>query len=694
MRLVFLFLSLLLSLPIDAQTFNGTGGQIPDNGSTAIDFPLTVSGLSQSTLNGTLGLVSVCINITHPYVGDLEVSLVSPGGVSIFLVAGVGGSGNNFTNTCFNQSASNNIGTGNPPFTGTWKPMNSLGYINNGQASNGVWKLHIFDNAAPDQGTLLNWNITFGASAPTVTPFTTSNLPIVVINTSNQSIPDDPKISATMGIVYNGVGTLNHTTDPFNNYNGKIGIEVRGSSSAGFPKKSFGFETWTANSDDTGVVLLGMPKESDWILSANYSDKSLFNNAIAYRLFNLFGGYAPRTRYVELLLNGQYQGVYVLMEKIKRDSNRVDVSKLSANDTSGSAMTGGYILKIDKSTGAGGAGFTSSHLPLSSSNGQTILFQYEYPSDVDIHAKQKAYIKKYVDSFENALKNISLYDVNNGWRKFADENSFIRYFILNEVAKNVDGYRLSTFLYKSKDTKGNKLAIGPPWDYDIAFGNANYCGGNRDTGWAWQFGNVCDGDGYQVPFWWQKFTQDTLFKDKLKCAYKSLRTTSLDTVKLFGWVDSMATFLNAAQVRNFEKWSILGVSVWPNPTPIPTTYAGEISELKSFLRKRIAWLDTHIPGTCYPFLSVPEVSGRLDISVYPNPFSNDLTVRFNNPRRQSVVLQLMSADGKLIFSERKEVSAGMNSQSVLPAGSSLSPGIYILRLRTEDEYRTIKVIRQ
>jgi subtilisin-like proprotein convertase family protein len=694
MRLSLSFSLLLLSLQLNAQTFTGTGGLIPDNAATSIDFSLPVSGLSPATLSSSFGLVSVCINITHSYVGDLEISLVSPGGTSVILASGVGGSGANFTNTCFSQTAPTNIATGSAPFTGSWIPMGNLGYFNNGQAGNGTWKLHIFDNATPDQGTLLNWSITFGNSAPTVTPFTTSNLPLVIINTTNQQIPDDPKLTASMGVVYNGVGAINHTTDPFNNYNGKIGIEKRGSSSQGFPKKSYGFETWTATGNDTAVSLLGVPKESDWILSANYTDKSFFNNVLAYRLFNQFGSYAPRTKYVELVLNGQYQGIYVLMEKIKRDSNRVDVSKLTPADTAGSPLTGGYILKIDKFTGSGGGNFASSYAPLVSSGGQQIRFQYEYPSDVDIVTKQKTYIKKFVDSFESALKNFSLYDTTIGWRRYADENSFIRYFILNEVAKNVDGYRLSTYLYKTKDTKGNKLFVGPPWDYDIAFGNANYCGGNVDTGWAWQFGSVCPNDGAQVPFWWQRLMQDTLFKGKLKCAYSKFRSTSLDTTKLFGYIDSTVTFLNAAQVRNFQTWPILGAAVWPNPTPVPITYAGEILELKTFLKKRIAWLDTHIPGTCYPFLSVPETASANTVSVYPNPFTSELSLKMVSSRKQLVVIQLFSAEGKLVYSAEKNLSIGQSSFSIRAADNILSPGIYILQVRTEQESKTFKLVRE
>ncbi|RYY25806.1 MAG: T9SS type A sorting domain-containing protein [Chitinophagaceae bacterium] len=693
MRCYLLALLLLAAPNLYSQTFAGPGGTIPDDGVTAVDFPVNIAGVTPAAMNATHGVVSVCINVTHTWVSDLTVSLIAPDGTQVLLAGGVGGSDNNFTNTCFNQGATSSIASGAAPFTGTWKPMGNLGYLNNGQNANGTWKLHIMDNVAQDQGTVLNWNITFGNNAPTVAPFTSSSLPIVVINTANQSIPDDPKITATMGIVYNGPGMLNQTAGPFNNYNGKIGIELRGSSSQQFPKKSFGLETRTAAGADTNVSLLMMPKESDWILSASYSDKSLLNNVLAYKLSNAFGQYAPRTRFVELVLNGQYQGIYILMEKIKRDSNRVDIAKLTSADTVGSALTGGYILKIDKTTGSGGDGFLSAHLPVVNNNGQTILFQYEYPAGDEIHVKQKQYIKRFVDSFENALKTKPLYDTVNGWRHYANENSFIHYLLLNEISRNVDGYRISTYLFKEKDTKSGKLHVGPPWDYDIAFANADYCDGNLDTGWAFNFGSVCANDNLQIPFWWNRLMQDTLFKNRLQCAYTDLRNTSLDTTVLFGWIDSTRNALSVPASRNFDTWPILGAYVWPNPSPVPASYAGEINELKSWLRKRISWLDGNIPGICWPpTVSVDEVTEPVAVKVFPNPFENSLNVQFALPGKYT--LELMSLEGRAVWTGQVTTNGLNGTYQSGNMFTNMSPGVYLLKISGNSSTKVFRLIKK
>ena len=234
--------------------------------------------------------------------------------------------------------------------------------------------------------------------------FTSSNLPIVVINTNSQTIVDDPKITADMGIIYNGPGVRNNLTDPLNNYNGKIGIEIRGSSSQSFPKKQYGLELLDNNGATIDASLLGMPKKDDWILFAPYNDKSLMRDVLAYRLAHDLGRYASRFRYCELVLNGQYQGIYVLLEKIKRDKNRVNIDKLDPIEVTGDNLTGGYIFKIDKSSGSGGDGWISTHTPPNRSGDQTIFFQYEYPKEENIVPEQKQYIQNYVASFENALK--------------------------------------------------------------------------------------------------------------------------------------------------------------------------------------------------------------------------------------------------------------------------------------------------
>ena len=179
---------------------------------------------------------------------------------------------------------------------------------------------------------------------------------------------------------------LNAVADPATDYDGWISIEWRGSTSQGFPKKQYGLETQDEQGENNNVSLLGMPAENDWILNAPYSDKSLVRNVLAYDLANALGQYAPRTRFCELFLNDAYQGVYVLIEKIKRDKNRVDLIEMGPGDNSGDALTGGYIFKIDKFTGSGGAGWDSSVEP---PQNVSPYFQYEYPDPTDISPHSK-----------------------------------------------------------------------------------------------------------------------------------------------------------------------------------------------------------------------------------------------------------------------------------------------------------------
>ena len=178
----------------------------------------------------------------------------------------------------------------------------------------------------------------------------------------------------------------------------------------------------------------------------------------------------------------------MLMEKIKRGSNRVNISKLGTSDNSGDAVTGGYLI-IDKDPSA----FTSNYLP-PNAPGKQIRFSNVYPKPDKITPEQNGYIKSYIDSFETALKSTAYQDPQTGVRKFADLSSFIDYFLINELSHNVDGYRLSTFFYKDKKSLGGKLTIGPVWDYDLAFRNADYCNGSNSDTWESQFNNTCPGD--------------------------------------------------------------------------------------------------------------------------------------------------------------------------------------------------------
>ncbi len=666
-------LSLILlgfSIALHAQTFtNSTGGSIPDAG-PIVSFPITVSGLSPSTIDTVYGLETICFSINHTYDSDLHISIQSPDGTIVDLSVANGGGDDNFTNTCLNDSATTSIVIGTAPFTGTFKPQGFIGALNNGQTGNGTWNLLVQDVAAVDTGSVIYWSVTFGNHPAHPFKFTSSNLPIVVINTFNQSIPDEPKIDAHMGIIYNGAGVRNYMTDPFNNYNNKIGIEIRGSSSQSFPQKSYGFETRDASNVQKDTIILGMPTENDWILYAPYDDKTCMRNILTYYIANKMGHYASRTKLCELVINGQYQGIYVMMEKIKRDSSRVNISKLNPGDTTGSQLTGGYIFKIDRTDGDGSF-WTSSY---QSSNGNDINFVYVYPKTTDIETPQKNYIKACVDTFENVLNSSYFADPLIGYRKYADENSFIDYFIVNEASLNVDAYRLSTFLYKNKITHGGKIFAGPVWDYNLAWWNANYCNADLYTGWAYQLNSIC-GSPWEVPFWWDKLLQDPVYASDLQCRWISLRQNVLSIATLNNVIDSIAGYLSEAQVRHFEAWPILGAYTWPNPSPIATDYAGEIANMKSWINDRFTWLDANMPGVC----TVHANSGQLtesSVMIYPNPFNTSTTISFNEEQK-NIVISIKDVFGKEIYSKK------FTGKKLIIDKGEMQAGVYFVQITDE-----------
>ena len=480
---------------------------------------------------------------------------------------------------------------------------------------------------------------------------TSSNLPIIIINTSGQSIPNEPKITADMGIIDNGPGVRNKVTDARNNYNGKIGIEVRGSSSQSFPKKQYGVELRDASGNGISVPLLGMPAEEDWVLFAPYNDKSLMRDVLAYKLGRDMGRYAPRTRFCELILDGQYQGIYVLIEKIKRDNNRVDIARLDPAEISGDDLTGGYIIKIDKESGSGNGGWYSEYFPPNRSGGQRIYYQYDYPKASEISQPQREYIKYFMGTFEAVLSSSTYNDPYNGYSNYIDVDSFIDYFIINEVSKNVDGYRLSTYMYKDKDSNGGKLHMGPIWDYNLGFGNADYCTKGDPEGWVTNFNNLCNQDFWLIPFWWDRLQMDGAYRNKLALRWETLRQNELKTERILTYIDSVASVLNVeAQQRNFQRWPVLNRYVWPNYF-IGPTFQSEVSWLKSWVAQRMEWLDNNMPKA---ITAIEEKnSSNFIFQIFPNPAQHELQVQYTIGLAGTIEIELVDILGRTLFSARE-----------------------------------------
>jgi subtilisin-like proprotein convertase family protein len=571
-----------------SQSFTGFGGSIKDNASRNL-FSVSVSGLP-STIGTSFGLFGVELNITHTYTADLNIFLIAPDNTLIELSSGNGGSGRNYTNCILTNNANTKIASGKAPFKGSFKPEGSLGVINNGQNPNQAWRLVIVDTKPnKDTGKLVSWNLIFSNTPSKLEPFISSSLPLMLINTHGKAIPDEPKISAGMRLI-NNTTLPNKLGDSSKFFNYGITIETRGSSSQSFPKKPYGFTTVLKNLADTNVSLLGLPAEHDWVLNATYNDKSLMRDVLAYELARRTGRYATRYRYCELFINGVYEGIYLLMEKVKRDKNRVDISKLEPKDTVGTALTGGYIVKIDKTTGNNNGGWTDT-FPISPGSPNRVYFQYDYPNGDDMSKKQKDYIASAIYKFETALSSSTFDSPTKGYRQFADVSTFIDLSIINEISKNVDGYRLSTYMYKDRDNKDPRLKMGPVWDFNLAFNNADYNNSSDPAGWEIDLSFGC-------PFWWKRFREDTGYVNSYYCRWNQLRQSTFSLYKINKFLDSTYAYLEEASYRNFQRWPVLGVYIWPNPSPLSYSMREEVDSLKSWIEKRFNWMDGTIAANC------------------------------------------------------------------------------------------------
>jgi len=453
-----------------------------------------------------------------------------------------------------------------------------------------------------------------------------TNLPIIIIDTYGQEIPDEPKINAEMGIIFNGPGEMNHQSDPFNNYDGFVGIEMRGQSSQYYyPKKSYGFETRDEEGENQNVSLLGLPSENDWVLYAPYGDKSMLRNVVTFYMARSMGGYASGTIFCELILNGEYMGVYVLMERIKRDKNRVDIASLNPDEISGDDLTGGYIVRVDKvdpDFQIGPDGWLSAPNP-SFPGAKDILFQYFYPKASDIVQEQRDYIKNYISLAEDVLISPAFSNPDQGYNAWFNTPSFVDHLLLNEISKEVDKYRYSTYFFKDKDSKGGKLFSGPAWDFNLGYANVDYWPpGVNYTGWNYP---VVEPYEWGIMYWWKRLMQDSYFRNLAKTRYHQLRQNELSNERLEGFVDSITTHIHQAQERNYERWPILGTWVWPNYNWENNTYEDEVDFFETWLFNRLEWMDNNFSGVVLNPVAHLTLSGdNLKIELTDDYFSRTI----------------------------------------------------------------------
>jgi hypothetical protein len=400
--------------------------------------------------------------------------------------------------------------------------------------------------------------------------FTDSNLPIIIIETENSAtIPDEPKILGTMKIIQRPNGDRNYVTDANNDdfldYSGTIGIETRGSSSQTLPKKPYGFDTLEEDGiEDKSVKLLGMPKENDWILNSFAFDDSMMRDYISYEMTRKMGQYAVNLRYCEVVLNGEYIGLYALSEKIKRDGDRVDIAKLDDDENAFPQITGGYLMQTDRSSDEDPNAWYN--------NGAGYI--HEKPNSDDITAAQSSYIETVFRALDANAGNA---DIKTGYPSVIDVPSFVDYMLIAEVASNVDAYALSTYYHKDR---GGKLRAGPVWDYNLTYGNDLFQWGfDRSFTDVWQFNYSNTG-----AYFWNDLFSDATFKCYLSKRFHEVTNTGapLNYEVISDLIDTTVALISEALVRENEKWNTI------------EDFSGEITAMKSWMQERMEWMTNNL----------------------------------------------------------------------------------------------------
>lgn len=440
--------------------------------------------------------------------------------------------------------------------------------------------------------------LTSGLKAQT---FTDSNLPIVIINTDHGvPIGDSPRVPGDMIILWRGEGQRTYMTDinnpAYQNYKGRISIEIRGSSSQTLPKKQYGFSTMNNdNSTERNAALLGMPADNDWIFNGLGFEPSMMRDYLHYNLSRMIGEYASRTAYCEMVLNGSYNGLYVLEEKIKQGKQRVNVTKIDMNDNFIPKVTGGYITKADKTDGVMVAWTESSYIGTNDVN-----YIHTYPKPEEATAQQTEYIHNEYNKLADAAKkhNSSLV---NGFPSVIDVRSFVDFMVLNELGSNADAYMYSTYFHKDRN---GKLQAGPIWDMNLTFGyDLSIWGFDRSKYNNWQFSN---GDNEGSKFW-----RDLFSTADFKCAFArrwnelTMPGRQLNYISLEAMINKTLAYIGEAAGREYIRWGTV-----PNVT-------AEANKIKSFLSQRIPWVTNTLgqvtcPNPVLPPLVITKIMYRSD----------------------------------------------------------------------------------
>jgi len=488
-----------------------------------------------------------------------------------------------------------------------------------------------------------------------------SPLSVMRINTYGTDITENQRIKGTLSTVYNPGGGNSASWASSNDVRTNILVKKRGQFSLqAFPKHGYALESQNSDWEDTDISPLGLPEEEDWVLHGPYGDRSFMRNVVAFHLARKTGHYASKSRFVELFVNGEYEGIYVLLESIKRDKNRVDIAKLKPDEIAGDDLSGGYIWRQDW----GDEDWLSN---FSLHNGSAIPYQYVYPKQEDIAAQQELYLQAAVDSFEQSLQNTAAPYHGKYWDDYIDLESFVDYFLVQELTKNVDGYRASTYFHKDKHSKNPKIKAGPVWDFNFSLGLTASCFGWKYDGWAYD--GICTD---LHPEWWEKLAQTPAFADAVNCRWKELRRTAWHSDTLSNLIQSYETLLSPAAEREHERWPITYGQSPAQVYFVDSTFAGNVAVVKNFLASRLDWLDSNMIGTdCN--IGIREAVVANPVALYPNPANDFVTFESGLPFEKLIIRNLLGGE---VYRSAHPLGTARESVAI----GTFAPGMYLCEI--------------
>lgn len=454
--------------------------------------------------------------------------------------------------------------------------------------------------AGPVRGTNAWGEPLQDVSNPNIQQFR-SDLPLLVISTFGKSPNESANTVVAMSLFEPKNGVAHVTGQP--DFTARGGIKIRGSSSAGLAKKQYALQ-WTDDyNQDLELPVLGMPSESEWVLYApNDFEPVCIHNPFMHQLARDIGEYSPRTRFVEVFINklgplttNQYEGLYVLTEKIGVGGKRVPGPKLQPEDNTLPDITGPYVMKIDR-LDPGDSGVSMGGMSVAMIN----------PKEKDLKLVQRAAQRKYLTDYVNGMSRGFLAanrrNPTNSYENYIEMGRAIDYHILEMLSGNVDTMVLSAYFHKPRN---QKLIFGPHWDFDRALGSTD---GRDSNPRNWTCGPVFAG-------WYGQLFQDTEAWQRWVDRFQQLRTQQLSLSYTWMLMDRLANQIRLAERRDYQRWKI------PRRGG---SYQTELDSMKRWVSNRLDFVDRQLAQPPVSSLNSGVVSSgsTFTLSFGPNASTN------------------------------------------------------------------------